>query len=141
MRPEARRLHRLQRLEKVRAIARQSAARASAEAESTLAQLEALSLRTGSLVADYAARGDAADGGELRHLATFRAGLGQVSAATRADTERARGHADLRQQALAEAERLRQAAEDRARAEALALARQSAAPPLGARRQLGTGLE
>ncbi|MBC2665951.1 hypothetical protein H7F51_10475 [Novosphingobium flavum] len=142
--PDRKRLLRLQRLEKVRAIARQQAAAEAAAAEGTLAQLLALAQRTGQMASDYAARVDAADGASLRLLTTFREGLGEVSRGTHADAERARGLADTKLRELSEAERRRQAAEDRASAEAKALAAAALQPPLGARRAGGgrkTGTE
>lgn len=139
--PDRQRLVRLQRLEKVRAIARQQAAAEAAAAEGTLAQLLALAERTGQMASDYAARRDAPDGAALRQLTRFREGLEGVSRGTNADAERARGHADLKLRALSEAERRRQAAEDRAASEAKALASAGQQAPLGARKALGTELE
>lgn len=139
--PDPKRLIRLQRLEKVRAIAKQQAAREAAAAESTLAQLLALAERTGRMAEDYAARRDAPDGAALRQMAGFRAGLEGVSQGTRQDAEKARDHADVRLRELAEAERRRQAAEDRALAESRALAASTQQPPLGGRKTLGTVLE
>ena len=83
------------------------------QAESTLAQLEALSERTRSLAADYAARGDARDGAELRQSGRFAGGL----------ADDARGHGERCRPAPArsptpssrrwrEAERRRAAVED-----------------------------
>ena len=143
--PDRKRLARLQRLEKVRAVARQQAAVEAAQAEGTLAQLLALAERTGRMATEYAGRRDATDGHALRQLTGFRAGLEGVSQGTLSDAEKARGHADLRLQQLAEAERRRQAAEDRADAEAKALAAAGQQAPLGSRKSLGkalgTGLE
>lgn len=139
--PDRKRLARLQRLEQVRAIARQAAAVEAAEAEGTLAQLLALADRTGQLAADYANRHNIADGGALRQLAGFRAGLDGISTGTRADADRARVQADLKLRQLAEAERRRQAVEDRATAEKRALSGQQQVQPLTGRRALGTGLE
>lgn len=141
MKPELRRLARLQRLEKIRGHAKQAAAREAAEAESTLAQLDALASRTGRLLADYSARVDAADGAHLRMIAAFRAGLGGVSDSASADALQARGLADEKHAALALAERRRQVVEDRAVGEAAAIARTAIAPTLGARRAIGTSLE
>ena len=141
MAPDRRRLVRLQRLEKVRAIAKQTAAAESAQAEGTLAQLQTLADRTGALVADYAARRDMTDGNALRLMVSVREGLAGVSRSTLADAERARGIADTKLRQLSEAERRRQAVEDRATAEAKALASYREAAPLTARKQLGTELE
>jgi len=141
MPPDPRRLARLQRLEKVRAIARQNAAAQAAEAEGTLAQLVALAERTGQMAEDYGARRDVSDGAGLRQLSRFRAGLEGVSQGTRSDAESARAVADAKMRELSEAERRRKAAEDRALAEAKALAISGQQAPLGARKALGTGLE
>ncbi|NCU12140.1 MAG: hypothetical protein GXC70_08300 [Sphingomonadaceae bacterium] len=141
MPPEAARLHRLLRLEKVRAITKQTAAAEAAEAEGTLAQLETLVTRTARLAEGYRPGPALSDGLALRHIGAFVGGLGQVVAATRGDAERARQIADRKQQELARAERSRAAVEDRAEASrrALDLARQQ--PILGARRAIGTDFE
>jgi len=139
--PDRKRLARLQRLEVVRALAKQTALAAAAEAEGTLAQLVALADRTGQLANDYAARRDLADGAALTQIARFREGLDTVTAMTRSDAERARIVADGRMRELGEAERRRQAAEDRARAEARALNQAGQQPQLGSRKAIGTGLE
>ena len=139
--PDRKRLVRLQRLEKVRAVARRQAAVEAATAEGTLAQLLALAERTGRMAQDYASRRDAPDGHALSQLSRFRAGLEGVSHDTRGDAEKARRQADLRLRELAEAERRRQAAEDRASAEAKALSAAGQPPPLGSRKAPGTGLE
>lgn len=144
--PDRKRLARFQRLEKVRAIAKQTAATAAAEAEGTLAQLLALAERTGRLANDYAVRHDIGDGAALRQLTSFRAGLDGVARGTEADAERARTHADLKLLLLSEAERRRQTVADRARAEAKALAVHGQNTPLSAQpaqraKRLGTELE
>ena len=141
MKPELRRLARLLRLEKIRAHAKQAAAREAAEAEMTLAQLDALASRTGRLLADYSARSDAVDGAALRAVAAFRSGLSGVSDTATADATQARGIADEKHAALALAERRRQVVEDRATHQATAIARAGIAPLLGARRAIGTPLE
>jgi hypothetical protein len=141
MRAERQRLARLYRLERVRAIARQTAATAAAEAEGTLAQLEALAARTGRLAADYAARSDARDGMALQQLGRFSDGLQGISASTIADALRARTVADTRQAELASAERRRAAVEERATREAQGIAARAQQPALGTRRGFGTGLE
>ena len=139
--PDRKRLVRLQRLEKVRAIARQQAAAEAAQAEGTLAQLLALAERTGQLAQDYAGRTDAADGAALARLSLFRSGLDGVRRGTGADAERARGQADIKLRARSEAERRRQAVQERAEAEAKALATAGQQTPLGTRKALGTELE
>ena len=141
MTAERARLLRLQRLERLRAHAMQTAALESAQAESTLAQLEALAQRTARLAADYTQRGGARDGAALRQVARFAGGLQGISASTLLDAGQARRLADAKRTALAEAERRRAAAQDRAEDQARSLSKDSAEPMGGARRQLGTGLE
>lgn len=141
MKADPKRLVRLQRLEKVRAIAKQAAASAAAEAEGTLAQLEALATRTGRMADDYAGRSDAADGMSLRQLGRFADGLRGISTSTSADAARAKQIADARQIELAMAERRRAAVEERAAREANGLSAQAQSPILGGRRGIGTKLD
>ncbi len=122
MKAERAKLKRLQRLEKIRAIAKQTAASEAARAEGTYAQLSALAERTGQLAADYAARTDIHDGADLRAMGGFAAGLQGVRAATQADAARAQAIADKRQIELAAAERRRAAVEERAEAQARQIA-------------------
>ena len=131
MTPDKAKLNRLNRLEKIRAIAKQAAAGEAARAEGMLAQLQALASRSGELVADYAARRDVQDGAGLRQLAKFTAGLGGISANTLADVERARQIADKRQLELAAAERRRAAVEDRAHEQAREMAAKAQYAALG----------
>lgn len=139
---ERARLLRLKRLEKIRAIAKQTAARDAAAAESTLGQLRALSERTSRLADDYAARGSAQqDGAALRQLSGFVDGLGTLTRNTRADASRAEAIADAKLRILAEAERRRAAVEERAKAQAQLIARGKQVPVLGSRKINGTGLE
>ncbi|WP_374281580.1 hypothetical protein [Novosphingobium sp.] len=141
MRAEQARLRRLQRLERVRAIAKQSAAVEAAQAEGTLAQLEALAERTRALTDDYRRRSRFADGLELRQTGHFVAGLQAITRSTTDDARRAKALADRKQQELAQAERSRAAVEDRALAQEKAIAARAAPPVLGARKAIGTGLE
>jgi hypothetical protein len=138
---ERARLLRLRRLEKIRAIAKQTAARDAAAAESTLGQLRALSERTGRLADDYAARRGSEDGAALRQLSGFVEGLGTLTNKTRADASRAEAIADAKLRILAEAERRRAAVEERANAQTQLIARGVQTPALGSRKQNGTGLE
>lgn len=138
---DQKRLARLQRLEKVRAIAKQTAATAAAEAEGTLAQLQALAVRTGDMAADYAGRNDAKDGMSLQQLGRFADGLQGISRSTLADADRAKSIADNRQQELAAAERRRSAVAKRAIQEAKEIAARRQSPVLGSRKAVGTDLE
>ncbi len=141
MKAEHARLLRLQRLERLRAIARQEAALESAQAESTLAQLEALAERTRDLAGTYAGRTHARDGAALQQLTRFAGGLHGISTSTAGDAARAREQADARRTLLAEAERRRAAVEDRAGQQARSIARGGAQFAAGARKPLGTALE
>ncbi len=130
-----RKLARLWRLERVRAIAKQGAAAEAARAETTLAQLQALAARSGNLAAGYNGRTDAMDGADLRGLIVFASGLQAVCRNTHADAARAQSLADLRQGELANAERRRAAVADRATATSRAIVVGAHAPILGARRK------
>ncbi|MFM5954954.1 MAG: hypothetical protein ACKOPE_11735 [Novosphingobium sp.] len=134
-------MRRLQRLEKVRALARQAAAREAAQAEGTLAQLEALAARTSTLAEDYRGRTALTDGLDLHQLGAFVSGLTGISATTLGDAEQARQVADYKQQELALAERRRAAVEDRVRTGQRLLGQRQQVPSLGARRAVGTDLE
>ena len=94
MKAERARLVRLQRLERVRAIAKQTAASEAAQAQGTLAQLEALADRTYRMAEVYAARGEVTDGASLRHLGSFTDGLRGIAQNATIDAARARNIAD-----------------------------------------------
>jgi hypothetical protein len=141
MTPDQRRLVRLKRLERLRAVAKDQAALAAAEAEETLTRLGTLSTRTRALAASYAGRQDLCDGQALAQAQRFVTGLAGIEAATCADATRAASHADECQRELAEAERRRSAVEDRLAAAARLLSRKAAPLALGSRRTTGTGLE
>lgn len=148
MKAERSRLVRLQRLERVRAIARQAAASEAAQAEGALAQLEALAERTRLLAADYAGRNEALDGAALRQLLGFAGSLQGISASTASNAVQARQLADAKLATLAEAERRRAAVETRADQQALriargenGIARGETRMASGSRRRFGTGLE
>lgn len=141
MQAERARLRRLLRLERVRAIAKQTLAAEAARAEGTLAQLEMLALRTQRLAREYSGRRDFDNGLELRQLGQFTAGLQGITAATRSDADQARLSADSKHQELAAAERARAAVEDRADRQARSIASRSDQSALGTRRGFGTGLE
>lgn len=116
-------LKRLRRLERLRAITRQTALGEAAKAETALAQVAALGTRTAGLIAAYGARRDTTDAAELQHMRGFLAGLNRIAETTAADLARARTHADARTAEAAAAERQRAAVEDRVTATAQAIAR------------------
>lgn len=143
MRPEAARLKRLARLERIRALAKQDALRVAAEAERHLAQVNALAERTARIAEDYRARRDCHSGAELQRLSQFAGGLAAIGAAASRDAAAAGALADQRQLELARAERSRAAAEDRHKAEiqAQAQVRSGRTPVLAGRKAIGTELE
>ena len=141
MASDRRRLVRLHRLERVRSIAKHTAAVEAAQAEGTLAQLIALADRVTLLATDYATRDDAPDALALQQLVRFAGGLRTVSDTTRSDAGQARALADRKQTDLAHAERRRAAVEERVLDEARAAASRRATPAIGSRRAIGTGLE
>jgi hypothetical protein len=137
-------LRRLERLERVRAIARQTCAAEAASAEGTRSQLTALAERTHALAADYARADGAADGAALALAARFGAGLQHLCGVTAKDASRAGAIADERLVALADAEARRAAVEERIAHETGRLARRAQTPALTARRrahETGTSLE
>lgn len=140
MTTERARLARLRRLEKVRALAKDQAVREAAEAEGTLAQLEALIARTRAMAADYR-HARPGDGLALRQIGQFVTGLDVIAAATSGNADQARQLADRRQDELAAAERRRASVEERADDAERLLARHSESPALGARQPIGTPLE
>lgn len=136
MKAERARIARLRRLERVRAIARQTALAEAARAEGTLAQLAGLAERTGLLASEYARRDDSATAAELAAVLRFASGMRAITRNAGAEAETARGVADLKAREVAEAERRRAAVEDRAVRETGALARKEYAstPNSGARK-------
>ena len=141
MKEERKRLGRLRRLEKIRAIAKQTAAAEAAQAESTLTQLRSLSERTRQMAADYASRREASDGAALHQLGRFVVGLQALSRTTDGDALRAQSIADAKQRQLAEAERRRAAIEERAELQSRLIAKASQQPALGSRKGTGTDLD
>lgn len=141
MKEEQKRLARLRRLEKIRAIAKQTAALESAQAESTLNQLRTLSGRTRQMATDYASRRDMQDGAALHQVGRFVSGLQALTRTTDGDTARAQSIADAKQRLLAEAERRRAAIEERALLQERMIAKAAQSPALGSRKGSGTDLD
>ncbi len=112
------RIARLRRVERVRAIEKQTLIGHAADAERTLAQMSALAVRTSGLAGDYALRCDAHDGAALRQVRGFAIGLQAVSADTRASARGAEAHADRLAIDLALAERRHNAIDERVGQEA-----------------------
>lgn len=128
------RLKRLQRLQQIRAIGRRTAALEAAQAEGTLAQLEALASRTRRMADDYRDRSQARDGHALHQLDRFAEGLDAITRATTGDAGQARDLADRKQHELVLAERRRSAAEDRAESARRELEKRLTPQSLGPRR-------
>lgn len=141
MKEERARLNRLRRLERIRDIAKQTAAAESAAAESTLSQLRALSDRTRQLASDYGQRRQIANGEGLHQVSRFVGGLNALTRSTEGDAARAQSIADAKLQLLAEAERRRAAIEERAENQAKVIAKGSQTPILGSRKAIGTDLD
>jgi hypothetical protein len=136
MKAERARLARLQRLEKMRAIARQTALAEAGRAEARLAHLEQLGRRTAALIADYGTRADAECAGDLVRQRHYLGELERMVTTNRADIARAREAADTRSAEAAAAERRRAAVEERVEATAQSIARRAAMTglPLGGRK-------
>lgn len=134
MNAQVARLRQLRRLERVRAIAKQTAAAEAAQAEGTLAQLLHLHERTLRLVDEYAVRPGSSNGMAMREQANFLRHLTGLSASTAQDSDKARNQADVRQTALAAAERRRASVEEHAGKQRANLARRAENAPYGARR-------
>ena len=129
------RLERLRRIERVREIARQTAARDAAEAESTRAQLAALADRTQQLAADYARADAARDGAALARATRLGGSLQSLRRTTAADAVRAGELADRQLAVLAEAERRRAVVTDRIGEARARIAADAERPALTARKR------
>ena len=136
MKAERTRLYRLQRLERLRAIAKQAAATDAARAEGTLSQLLTLAERTRTLATDYAVQEGETNSAALRRLTDFACGLQNIAASTSGDAETARRVADDKFIQLASAERRRAVVEERAQRQARSVAKAEDENDLDLGRQL-----
>ena len=136
-----RRLARLRRLERVRAIAKRQLAAETAQAEQALSQLRQLTDRTRGLAAEYAAREDAFDGYDLAQTGRFAAGLCEIVNSAGIEANTAQRRADRKLEELATAERRRAAVEDRLIATARELSKQPARSLMAPQKRFGTELE
>lgn len=134
-------LKRLQRLERIRAIAKREAATRVAEAEATFAQLDNLASRSRSLAASYTGGKSTQDGADLQGFTAFAAGMEAVALATAQDARRAYMAADARMAELTMAERRRDSVEQRAKSTMRDMARHNEPGFHGARPRTGTLLE
>ncbi len=141
MKPDQRKLARLQRLARIRAVARHEAAGRAAQAEDVFSRIVALDGQTNALARRYEMRGQCRDAGSLRQLDSFVSALRSISADTARQIETARSDADARQAELARAERRRTVVEDRARDLRAAMERRAAEAPSGTVRRFGTFLD
>jgi hypothetical protein len=133
MKAEKAKLKRLNRLEKLRSVAKQQALTEAAKAERVYAQTQALAQRTSELVEAYRARDDAQLGGDLCRMKRFASSLQGIANVTAADAARAADTANLRQAELAAAERRRAVVEERATATARLIAAKGSYAPHSAR--------
>lgn len=140
MTPARRKLARLQRLARVREVARREAASRAAEAEDVFARIVALDGQTHALARRYEVRGECRDADSLRQLDSFVSGLRAISAETARQIETARSDADARQADLASADRRKSVVEDRARDVRRSLERR-ATTTFSAARRSGTVLD
>lgn len=138
---DQRRLTRLRRLERVRAIAKRQLAGETAQAEDALAQLRTLTARTRDLAAEYATRSDAFDGFDLAQTGRFAAGLCHIVNSAGIEASAAQRLADRKLIELAAAERRRAAVEDRLNATERLLGKRPAQASAAPRRKIGTDLE
>lgn len=141
MTADERRLSRLRRLERLRAIAKRQVAAETAQAEGVLAQLRALTERTRRLADDYVGRDDALDGYMLTQSTRFAAGLCQIVNSTGKEASNAQERADRKMAELAAAERRRAAVEQRLDLELRNIARRTEIRPGAGRKKFGTELE
>ncbi len=116
MKPDKAALQRLRRLERVREVAKQTAAMQAAEAEGTLGQLTKLRDRTREIAAGCRPSPQMMDGGDLQRLQSFADGIGRLTGQTERDIGVARSRADALRGDLAAAERRLTLASDRAAA-------------------------
>lgn len=141
MSPEQKRLERLRKLEKVRAMARHAAAIEAAQAEASLRKLNALSERTRDMAGSYRDSAGPQDGAALAGKLHFVAGLHGIAQKTASDALAAGRLADQRQTQLANAERRRAAIADRIAVQERVIARAAQRDALGGKRAIGTPLE
>jgi hypothetical protein len=141
MKEGRRKLARLQRLARVRAVARHDAAARAAQAEDVFARIVALDGQTNALARRYETRGQCRDAGSLRQLDSFVSALRAMGTETSRQIETARSDADARQTELAHAERRRTVVEDRAQILRAALERRPAAVSPAVTRRFGTDLD
>ncbi|MCB2049257.1 MAG: hypothetical protein KDE32_13685 [Novosphingobium sp.] len=141
MKAQQRKLARLQRLARIRDVARHEAATRAAEAEDVFARIVALDGQTNALARRYEVRGECHDAQSLRQLDAFVSGLRALGTETARQIETARHDADARQVDLAEAERRRTVVEDRAQALRRTLERQVSFSVPDSARKFGTLLD
>lgn len=141
MKPEERRIARLRRLERLRAIAKRQLAAETAEAEGVLAQLRSLTERTRRMAEDYSSREDAPDGYALIQSCRFAAGLCNIINSSDVEAGNAQSRADHKMAELAVAERRRAAVEHRLDLEQKLIAKRKEVRWGEARRKVGTEIE
>ena len=134
MKPDPAILRRLQRLERVREVARRSAAMQMAEAEGTLGQLLTLRDRTRDMAGGYGTADAGMEGGDLRRITAFVDGVGRLTRQTEQDIDMARSRADARRGELLTAERRLSHVSERVEAQRKALSAEKPAEAPARRR-------
>ena len=134
MKPDPAILRRLQRLERVREVARRSAATQMAEAEGTLGQLLTQRDRTRDMAGGYRTADAGMEGGDLRRITAFVDGVGRLTRQTEQDIEIARSRADARRGELLTADRRLSHVSERVEAQRKALSAQKPAEAPARRR-------
>lgn len=143
MKDKTRRTARLERLMRVREVARMTALERVSGAEQAFARLSGVASRSNALAADYAssaARPDVHDAASLQNLRAYHGGIAQLSADAARNTLAARQTADAEQILLARAERSRDLVEKRLTADRQAAAKAKTASLIAAGAHLARSL-
>jgi len=134
VKPDPAILRRLQRLERVREVARRSAAMQMAEAEGTLGQLLTLRDRTRDMAGGYHTADAGMEGGDLRRITAFVDGVGRLTRQTEQGIDIARSRADARRGELLTADRRLSHVSERVEAQRKALSAEKPAEAPARRR-------
>lgn len=140
MNDKSRRTARLERLMRVREVARLTALERVSGAEQAFTRLSGVARRSNALAADYAARPDVHDAASLQNLRAYHSGIAQLSADAARNTIAARQAADAEQVLLARAERSRDLVEKRLIADRQAASKAKTAAMIAAQTHLARSL-
>lgn len=126
MKPDKNGLKRLRRLERIREVAKQTAAMQSAEAEGILAQLTALRDRTHQMAEEYRPAASTTQGADLQRVQAFVDGVVRLTGQTDRDITLATSRADALRGELMAAQRRMQVVSERVADRSKALGREKA---------------